>query len=268
MKKINELNITLEKKVVERTAELAASLEIIEKDEEAGKKIQFKLLPQNNYNLENINFTRELFPSLFLSGDFVDYFRINDKYIGFYIADVSGHGASSAFITIYLKSMISGFIGSFNHNDVSLILKPDLLLAVINQNLIKEDLGKYLTIFYGLIDLEEDMLYFSTGGQFPFPIFIDKNQKKFLKIKGPPVGLLSVAKYKKESIKLPEEFSIMFISDGILEILKDQSLIEQEEKLLSMLSLETSVSDFIEKAEITATKSLPDDITILNVRRG
>ena len=267
IKKINELNTTLERKVVERTAELAASLEIIEKDEEAGKKIQFKLLPQNNTYIENINFVREIFPSLYLSGDFVDYFRINDQYIGFYIADVSGHGASSAFITVYLKTMISGFIGSYNHNNVNLILKPDQLLNVINQTLIKEDLGKYLTIFYGLIDLNTDTLHFSTGGQFPFPIFIDENERKFLEIKGPPVGLLKIAKYKKDSIQLPKNFSIVFMSDGILEILKDKALKDQEKELLSLLSLETSVSDLIEKIGITTTKSLPDDITILNVRR-
>jgi phosphoserine phosphatase RsbU/P len=268
IKKINELNTTLERKVAERTAELAASLEIIEKDEEAGKKIQFKLLPNDDTYLDNINFTREIFPSLYLSGDFVDYFRINDQYIGFYIADVSGHGASSAFITVYLKSMISGFIGSYNHNNVSLILKPDQLLNVINQALIKEDLGKYLTIFYGLIDLKTDILHFSTGGQFPFPIFIDEDGKKFLQIKGPPVGLLKIAKYKKESIQLPARFSIMFMSDGILEILKDKSLKEQEQELLASLTMETSVPDLIEKIGIRNGKSLPDDITILNIRRN
>jgi len=268
IKKINELNTTLERKVVERTAELAASLEIIEKDEEAGKKIQFKLLPENNCTIGNISFAREIFPSLYLSGDFVDYFRINEKYIGFYIADVSGHGASSAFITVYLKSMISGFIGSYNHNEVNLILQPDQLLNVINHNILKEDLGKYLTIFYGLIDLETDTLHFSTGGQFPFPIFIDNEQKKFIQIKGPPVGLLNIAKYKKDSIKLPDDFSIMFMSDGILEILKDKSLKEQEEELLNLLTLETTVNDLIEKIGITSSKSLPDDITILNVRRS
>ena len=268
IKTINELNTTLERKVIERTAELAASLEIIENDEEAGKKIQFKLLPENNTQLHGISFSREIFPSLYLSGDFVDYFRISERYIGFYIADVSGHGASSAFITVYLKSMISGFIGSYNHNDVDIILNPDKLLSVMNQSLLKEDLGKYLTMFYGLIDLETDTMHYSTGGQFPFPIFMDKTEKKFIQFKGPPVGLLQIAKYKKESIILPMEFSIMFMSDGILELLKDMSLKEQEQELLNLISLGSGVNDLIEKLGIEADKPLPDDITILNVRRN
>ena len=31
--------------------------------------------------------------------EFVDYFRVDERRIGFYLADVSGHGASSAFVT-------------------------------------------------------------------------------------------------------------------------------------------------------------------------
>lgn len=267
IKQINELKTTMERKVLERTAELAASLEIIEKDEEAGKKIQFKLLPENNCLLGDITFSRALFPSLYLSGDFVDYFRIDDKHIGFYMADVSGHGTSSAFITIYLKSMISGFIGSYNHNDVNLIMNPAKLLNVINQNLIKENLGKYLTIFYGLINLETNTLRFSTGGQFPFPVFIDKKQKRFLEIKGPPVGLLKIAKYKENVFDLPDNFSLTFMSDGILEILKDKTLKDQEKLILDIMSLNTSVKDLIEEIGIETLKSLPDDITILNIRR-
>ncbi|MBB6481254.1 SpoIIE family protein phosphatase [Spirochaeta isovalerica] len=265
--KINELNTTLERKVAERTAELAASLEIIEKDEEAGKKIQFKLLPEDNMEIGGITFSREIFPSLYLSGDFVDYFRINERFIGFYIADVSGHGASSAFITVYLKSMISGFIGSYNHNNVELILKPDELLNVINQTLIKEDLGKYLTIFYGLIDLEKNELHYSTGGQFPFPVLLDRKSKDFIRFKGPPVGLLRIARYKKEILKLPRDFSLIFMSDGILELLKDKTLKEQESQLLKILTYESTVTSLIENIGIDSTRFLPDDITILNVRR-
>lgn len=267
IKKINELKTTLERKVAERTAELAASLEIIEKDEEAGKKIQFKLLPEDNTTLSNIKFSRQIFPSLYLSGDFADYFQINSRYIGFYIADVSGHGASSAFITVYLKSMISGFIGSYNHNGIQLILKPDELLGVINQTLIKEDLGKYLTIFYGLIDKETNELHYSTGGQFPFPVLMTRTEKKFIRFKGPPVGLLKIARYKEASIELPKEFSLIFMSDGILEILKDKPLKEQEMELLDKLTFDSTVSTFIDNIGIKKNRSLPDDITILNIRR-
>ncbi|MCP4179815.1 MAG: SpoIIE family protein phosphatase, partial [bacterium] len=130
------------------------------------------------------------------------------------------------------------------------------------------NLGKYLTIFYAIIDTETDIMSFSTGGQFPFPLYIDKNCKKVIDLKGPPVGLLKIANYKTDSIKLPQEFSIMFMSDGILEILKDKSLKEQEKELLDMFNLETSVYDLIKKIGIDTQNSLPDDITLLNVRRN
>ena len=41
-----------------------------------------------------------------LSGDFVDYFRITDRHFAFYMADVSGHGASSAFVTVLSEELL------------------------------------------------------------------------------------------------------------------------------------------------------------------
>ena len=64
---------------------------------EAGRKLQSQLLPEDQLTIGNYVFSRRLFPSTYLSGDFVDYFPINDRHCAFYVADVSGHGAASAF---------------------------------------------------------------------------------------------------------------------------------------------------------------------------
>ena len=51
-------------------------------------------------------------PSLYLSGDFLDYQRYNDRFSAFYFADVSGHGASSAFVTVLLKYLCNRWLSS------------------------------------------------------------------------------------------------------------------------------------------------------------
>ena len=78
---IAQLNDELEEKVLMRTAELEESLNIIKQDEEAGKKIQFKLLPENNIDIGSYHFSHKIIPSLYLSGDFLDYFRINSNFL-------------------------------------------------------------------------------------------------------------------------------------------------------------------------------------------
>ena len=88
---------------------LEESLETLKRDEEAGRLVQFKLLPKNGAVFSDYTFTHFLKPSMYMSGDFLDYFELDEKYAVFYFADVSGHGAASAFITFLMKS----FIGSF-----------------------------------------------------------------------------------------------------------------------------------------------------------
>ena len=80
--------------------ELRQTLKYLEQDEKAGRRIQFQLLPEDNRTFGGYTFRRRLYPSTYLSGDFVDYFPIDDRHVGFYMADVSGHGAASAFVTV------------------------------------------------------------------------------------------------------------------------------------------------------------------------
>lgn len=77
------------------------NLKILEEDHIAGRRVQMSLLPAEHMRTRSFEFKFKIIPSLELSGDFVEYFNISDSLVGLYIADVSGHGASSAFITDY-----------------------------------------------------------------------------------------------------------------------------------------------------------------------
>jgi DNA-binding NtrC family response regulator len=86
--------------------ELEEALGRLRTDQEAGRQIQFRLLPADAQLFGSYRFSRRLFPSLFLSGDFIDYFAIDDSHVGFFMADVSGHGAASAFVTVMVKTLV------------------------------------------------------------------------------------------------------------------------------------------------------------------
>ncbi|NIV97684.1 SpoIIE family protein phosphatase, partial [Candidatus Saccharibacteria bacterium] len=85
----------------------------LREDEEAGRRLQFQLLPRDNQSFGDYQFSRKLWTSLYLSGDFVDYFYIDEDHLGFYIADVSGHGVPSAFVTVLLKSYMNRYLELF-----------------------------------------------------------------------------------------------------------------------------------------------------------
>jgi len=82
--------------------ELRATLRLLTDDEAAGQQIQARMLPRNHQRFGSFEFSREIVPSAYLSGDFIDAFAIDDRRWGFYLADVAGHGVSSALASLPL----------------------------------------------------------------------------------------------------------------------------------------------------------------------
>lgn len=273
---ISELNNELEKKVADRVTELNQSniklkytLDLLQEDQEAGRKMQNKLLPDPFMKIQDYQFSRHLYPSMTLSGDFLDYFEINEKFVGFYIADVSGHGVSSAIVTVLLKNFVDNALEKFRLENNPMILKPEAVCKRLNEELIRENFGKYLTIFYGIIDTETNRLYYTNCGQFPYPYYHDGNRIETISKKGTPVGLFKSPIFRSEELELPESFSMMMISDGILEILNQESTEEKTAFLHSLLDHGASdIDKVVNIIGLDNRTSFPDDVTFLMIKKG
>jgi phosphoserine phosphatase RsbU/P len=205
---------------------------------------------------------------LYLSGDFVNYFKINDIYSAFYMADVSGHGVSSALVTILLKSFINNAHELFEKNQSTQILNPAKLLNALNDEFLKDDLNKFSTIFYGVLNASENILSYCNGGHFPFPILTNSGKSTLLESKTSPVGITREVKYENISIELTKDFSLSIFSDGILDILPQDSLDEKIDFLSTLHSSgKEEYDDFITNL-IENAVGLPDDITILSINQS
>ena len=82
------------------------------------------MLPVSPWTHRRVPFAHQIIPSLYLSGDFVDYFRVDERRVAFYLADVSGHGASSAFVTVLLKFMTTRLLFESKRNGTLPEFKP------------------------------------------------------------------------------------------------------------------------------------------------
>lgn len=249
--------------------ELKEYVRVLERDQKAGRQVQTKLLPDTPASFQGINIDYRMVASLYLSGDFIDYGLLHDRYLAFYLTDVSGHGAASAFVTVWLKQLVRRFFRdqalfatqeSFD-NDVA------KLAAIINREVINSGIGCHMTCFVGVIDTHTNEMRYVFGGHLPFPILITDQGCDYLTGKGKPIGIFPDASWKVHALNLPEEFSIMIFSDGILEILPDTELIDKERHLLDIVRNEPRSVDAIVKAlNIDDIESIPDDIAILHVR--
>ncbi|TCD21488.1 response regulator [Pseudomonas sp. IC_126] len=250
--------------------DLQASLHLLQEDQDAGRQVQMNMLPVTPYSIDDFHFAHQIIPSLYLSGDFVDYFRVDEHRIGFYLADVSGHGASSAFVTALLKFMTTRLLyESRRGRGAPRAFKPSEVLDHINRGLINCKLGKHVTMLGGVIDQERNVLHYSIGGHLPMPVLYTGGVASYLEGRGLPVGLFVEATYDNYEIELPEAFSLTLLSDGILDLLPGDTLKEKEAGLPGLISEAGGRLDGLQRVlGLADLEDMPDDIALLVLSRN
>ncbi|MGQ9843639.1 MAG: PP2C family protein-serine/threonine phosphatase [Spirochaetota bacterium] len=143
---VEELNITLENKVEERTRqlseanqELKLALEQINKQQEIANKdmmmavnVQRSIIPQEAPTVNNYEVALYVQALSGVSGDFCDFYIQDNALVGVGLFDVSGHGIASGLLTILSKSII------LRHFEKNANLHLGKVMEFINQELIQE----------------------------------------------------------------------------------------------------------------------------------
>ena len=251
--------------------ELQESLRLLKQDQMAGLEVQKSLMPEGPLKFGDYEISHSITPSLYLSGDFVGYNFVLGRYLLFYFADVSGHGASSAFVTVLLRFMIGRVIRrhQLEKDYVALAQAPEGLVEHINNQLLATGLGKHLTIVAGSLDTETSKLRYVVGAQQPSPILVTKGHAEYLPGKGKPAGIFEDASWVVEELTLPEKFALVLLSDGVFDLIPDKEIADKEQTLLSYLA---TSSDNIEKLKeslsVDTVEAPQDDISVLLLTRG
>jgi len=152
---VEELNITLEKKVEERTQqlyeanlELKLALEQIREQQEIAHRdmimavnVQRSIIPQKAPIVNNYDIGLYAQAMSGVSGDFYDFYIQGTTLAGVGLFDVSGHGIASGLLTIMSKSIV------FRHFEMLSSVHLGKVLESINQELIQEleNVDNYLT---------------------------------------------------------------------------------------------------------------------------
>ena len=236
----------------------------LQRDQRAGRYIQMGMLPPNPMAIEQYRLQHRIIPSLILSGDFVDYFRITDRYFALYIADVSGHGASSAFVTVLLKNFSRRLRREYRPG---MIEEPGEILTWINRELLDQKIDKHVAMILAVGDLQENVLRIVNGGHFPPAIIVDDDGARFVEQRGRPVGLFEEVAYAKQVVPFAPGDRLVVFSDGVLDAMADMNLEEKEARLL--VAAEREPMDEIWQALQLREAAARDDMTCLTlVREG
>ncbi len=246
--------------------ELRGTIKMLEQDQQAGRQVQMRMLPVTPMVLNDYVFSHTVIPSLYLSGDFTDYFTVGESYVIFFMADVSGHGSSSAFATVLLKNLFARKRSDYSRRRDETILDPVAMLQHANKELLDLGVDKFATMVVGLIDMRQNTLRYSVAGHLPLPVLVSSAGASYLQGEGATVGLMEDAVYEEHAIDLPDSFMLAVFSDGILEILPEMSLIEKERYFLEVFEQTTdSPEQLATHLGLDHVDTAPDDIAALFV---
>jgi len=250
-------------------AKTKRNLLLLQEDHISGMQMQQNILPPSSLAIKGFNFAFYSKPALYMSGDFVDYFAVNDNFIAFYLADVAGHGASSAFITVLLKFML---IRNLHENKAKQDLAkylPHEVLAYINRVLLQMNLNKHITMIAGIIDIKNNNLTYSIAGHLPLPIICINNNCTYLSGKGMPIGIFADAVYSSHTVDLSDNFNLALFSDGILNLIKGDNLRSKEANLPPIIAqTKGKLNNLITYFKLDKLNYMLDDITILNINNN
>lgn len=265
--RVSRLNQLYRQELEEANRDLRNGIAELRADQSAGRKVQLRMLPDHNQTMGSVQVDHLIKPSLYLSGDFLDYFRIAEDKLLVYIADVSGHGASSAFVTVLLKNLTNRLQRNLRRGSSDDILYPDRFLERINSELLDTGLGKHVTVFVGIVCETERVLKYAVGAHFPMPILsFEGGTTEFLEGSGLPVGLFETPSWDVYEVALDKPFHILLFSDGILEVIDAKSLDEKEKTLLELVSGgRHTIASLNEALSLDGMTELPDDIAIVSV---
>ncbi|MCP5145677.1 MAG: SpoIIE family protein phosphatase [Gammaproteobacteria bacterium] len=196
------------------------------KDLDAAGSMQRSLLPTHCVSNTAIRYGWQYFPCAALGGDLLNVFWITDRYLGFYVLDVSGHGIPSALMSVAVSRSLSphlrqgSVIVDINPQSPTPIVVPPAEVArrLNGSYQMSETGGLFFTLQYGVIDLVCRTMSFVCAGH-PNPVKIGGSgyPVELPCIGGPPIGVLEEAEFVEASVDLERGDRVMLFSDGVYE---------------------------------------------------
>jgi hypothetical protein len=175
--------------------------------------VQQDFLPTQLPNTEKVKWASVFLPAEWVSGDIYNAVRIDEKHIGFYVADVVGHGMPAALLTIFLKQalLMRTTVDNTYH-----IYSPAEVMKNLNKRMATQKLSGYqfATCCYCLLNIETLEMTFARAGH-PYPILLRPGQEpKQLEVRGSLLGVFKEAEYSEDKIQLQKGDKILLYSDG------------------------------------------------------
>jgi sigma-B regulation protein RsbU (phosphoserine phosphatase) len=259
----------------EKTAEvnrinkrLQQAYQQIDQELELAQRIQTSFLPQTLPQVPHVRFAVHYLLCGRVGGDFYDIFRLDEKHVGFYVADAMGHGVPASLLTIFVKKGVKAkeVFGSQYR-----LIPPDEVLYRLNRDLIDQQLSEqpFITIVYALFDHQSGTIQVSRAGH-PYPLHVPRaGEVSLWRQEGLLLGVVD-AKFPARTHRLAAGDKLIFYTDGV-----DNAVFEGHppgvESLVACATRHRGlpVQDFVARLarDLFGAAPQPDDLTLLGLER-
>jgi serine phosphatase RsbU (regulator of sigma subunit) len=156
-----------------------------------------------------------LLPSARLGGDVFGYRYLDPDRFAIYLLDVSGHGTGPAMHAVSVVNVLRG--GAMPGIDPG---EPGHVVASLNAMFqMRSHGGLYLTIWYGVYNLNTRSLAYCSAGHHPsFLVPRGRGEAVALRLANVPIGLTQAARFRSAHVDVAPGSSLYVFSDGVFEV--------------------------------------------------
>ncbi len=232
------------------------------------RKIQTGLLPKKPPASPGLEIAAYFNPADEVGGDYYDYFDLGNEQIGVVMADVSGHGTSSALVMTMVKGVLHAIAPRFE--------SPQRLLAemnvIFNRIAPKE---MFVTMIFLVFDLKNKCLRYSNAGHNPLLFYDSQTQAcEMLELRGPALGLSKLSVFQEKEKILQAGDVLLVYTDGVTETFNSKGEMFEEGRLVQAVAAAASepAGKIIERIkskllEFRGQSPQSDDVAIIAVKK-
>jgi serine phosphatase RsbU (regulator of sigma subunit) len=232
--------------------------------ERAGRE-QAALLPGGAPRLEGWEFAVTLTPVWQTSGDFYDFVALDDHRLGLLVADVADKGSGAAMYMALACTLLRTYAHEYPD-------APELVLEAANNRLLADTASDgFVTVFYGVLDLETGDLTYANAGHNPgFLVCPATGDTQPLVRTGVPLGMIRARHWERATVTLQPNDRLVLYTDGINEAANMASEQFGEERIVRVMQCyHGNHANLIRDALVAAVRTFVggavqgDDMTLL-----
>ncbi len=266
--------------------ELDAVSRRLRRDLQSAEQAQRSLLPSSVPQVPELEFGWFLKSCDEVGGDTLNVFRLDERHLGFYVLDVSGHGVASALLAVQVSRFLHPLLGAASLMKKASSSPPGYRLAEPEEVL--HDLNalfpaqpqsmQFFTMAYGLYRLDDHVVRIASAGH-PGPLVVRPGGVVDAPtLTGHPIGFFpnGVAGFSQIELRLEPGDRLLLFSDGASEASDQQGVTFGAQRLGEALAkaadrdlqgaLETVVAAL---SQWRSWRPMADDVSLLAIgRRG